>query len=156
MNWEAVSAIGEIVSATAVVLSLIYVAVQVRQNTKVSKASTVQQWAAVSAIEKQSVFDSADLARLIVAGSDDRSSLGPEDRLRYDNYMMQVLNTFEFLFLQHLYGTIDSTYFESKVSSYMQILKFQGVKKFWESSLNSYDPRFKEFVNNIRKEACLT
>ena len=34
MNWDAIGAIGEIVGAAAVVVTLIYVAVQVRQNTK--------------------------------------------------------------------------------------------------------------------------
>ena len=34
MNWEAIGAVGEIVGAAAVVVTLIYVAVQVRQNTR--------------------------------------------------------------------------------------------------------------------------
>lgn len=37
MNWEAISAIGEIVGATAVVVTLIYLAVQVRQGTKATQ-----------------------------------------------------------------------------------------------------------------------
>lgn len=32
MNWEAVSAIGEIIGAIAVVISLVYVAAQIRQR----------------------------------------------------------------------------------------------------------------------------
>lgn len=42
MNWEAIGAIGDIVGAVAVVISLVYVAVQVRQNTNASRAATVQ------------------------------------------------------------------------------------------------------------------
>ena len=45
MNWEAVGSIGEIVGATAVVLTLIYLAVQMRQNTASVKASALQVWA---------------------------------------------------------------------------------------------------------------
>ncbi len=33
MNWEAAGALGEIVGAFAVVISLVYLAIQVRQNT---------------------------------------------------------------------------------------------------------------------------
>lgn len=33
MNWEAIGAIGEIVAAAAVLITLIYLAVQIRQNT---------------------------------------------------------------------------------------------------------------------------
>jgi len=34
MNWEIITAIGEIIGALAVVISLIYLAKQIRQNTK--------------------------------------------------------------------------------------------------------------------------
>jgi hypothetical protein len=34
MNWEAISAVAEIVGVIAVVVSLGYVAIQIRQNTK--------------------------------------------------------------------------------------------------------------------------
>ena len=33
MNWHAIGAIGEIVGATAVVVTLIYLSIQMRQNT---------------------------------------------------------------------------------------------------------------------------
>lgn len=38
MNWEAISAIGEIVGATVVVLTLGYLAIQIRQSTKLANA----------------------------------------------------------------------------------------------------------------------
>ena len=34
MNWDAIDAIGEILGASAVVASLVYLAVQIRHNTK--------------------------------------------------------------------------------------------------------------------------
>ena len=37
MNWEAIGAIGEIVGATAVFVTLVYLAVQIRQNTKAQR-----------------------------------------------------------------------------------------------------------------------
>ena len=39
VNWDAIAAIGEILGATAVVVSLLYVAREVRSNTKAMKAS---------------------------------------------------------------------------------------------------------------------
>ncbi len=38
MNWEAIGAIGEIVGAVAVVITLLYLASQTRQNTKATHA----------------------------------------------------------------------------------------------------------------------
>ena len=51
MNWEAVSALGQVVGAFAVVLTLVYLAAQVRQNTSGVKIgatagaiAAIQEW----------------------------------------------------------------------------------------------------------------
>jgi hypothetical protein len=42
MNWEAVAAIGELLGATGVIVSLLYLAVQVRQNTRQTRLAAQQ------------------------------------------------------------------------------------------------------------------
>ena len=42
MNWEAVGTIAEIVGAVGVIASLLYLAVQIRQSTKVARAETTK------------------------------------------------------------------------------------------------------------------
>jgi len=42
MNWEAIGAIGEIAGAIGVVVTLAYLSVQLRQNTKASRLSAIQ------------------------------------------------------------------------------------------------------------------
>jgi len=42
MNWDAIGAIGEMIGAVAVVITLVYLAIQVRQDTKSVRASTYQ------------------------------------------------------------------------------------------------------------------
>ena len=42
MNWDAIGAVGEIIGALAVVFSIAYLAIQIRQNAK-SLQSTVEQ-----------------------------------------------------------------------------------------------------------------
>jgi len=41
MNWDALSAIGELLGATGVVVTLIYLSVQIRQNTRAIRGSTL-------------------------------------------------------------------------------------------------------------------
>ena len=41
MNWEAIGAGGEIVGALAVFLTLAYLSIQIRQNTKAVRASAI-------------------------------------------------------------------------------------------------------------------
>jgi hypothetical protein len=43
MNWEAISAIGEIVGSIAVVVTLIYLAMQIRQTNNISQFNAVKE-----------------------------------------------------------------------------------------------------------------
>jgi type III secretory pathway lipoprotein EscJ len=45
MNWEAIGAIGEWVGAVAVLATLIYLAVQIKQNTRQLKSNSLQNMA---------------------------------------------------------------------------------------------------------------
>lgn len=44
MNWQAVTAIAESVGAAGMIVSLIYLAVQVRHNTKQALGAVPRQW----------------------------------------------------------------------------------------------------------------
>jgi hypothetical protein len=44
VNWEAISAIGQIVGAIAVVISLIYVAREVRSNARETRRAAMRRW----------------------------------------------------------------------------------------------------------------
>lgn len=41
MNWDALSAIGELLGAAGVIVTLIYLSMQVRQNTRAIRGSTL-------------------------------------------------------------------------------------------------------------------
>ncbi len=43
MNWDAVGAISQIVGVVAIIASLIYVAIQIRQNTDIARATIVHE-----------------------------------------------------------------------------------------------------------------
>ena len=45
MNWDAIGAVGEILGAAAVVVTLIYLAAQLRQNTNSMQAAAYNTWA---------------------------------------------------------------------------------------------------------------
>ena len=43
MNWEAIGAIGEVAGAVAVFASLVYLALQIRQNTRAIRGSAERE-----------------------------------------------------------------------------------------------------------------
>ena len=147
MNWEAVGAIGEIIGACAVVISIVYLSVQIRQNSRVSKAVAIQSWATSAALEKSAIFSDPDLAALILLASTAEGDIDVTDKLRAHTYFTQLFNTFELLFFQWENGTVDSKFFEGKASAYLGNLSAPGIRVFWEETKQThYDERFCAYV----------
>ena len=148
MNWDAIGAIGEIVGALAVVMTLIYLAVQIKQNSRVSRSVAIQGWATTSALEKSVIFTDPEFAAFLLKGSSDYDQLDPTEKLRYRNYAIQVINSFELLYFQWQNGTIDKTYFLGKEESYLHSIQQKGFRRVWEqSATQQWDPRFIKYVN---------
>ena len=45
MNWDAIGAIGDLVGGVAVIVSLVYVGLQMRQGNKISKSESLRELA---------------------------------------------------------------------------------------------------------------
>ena len=80
MNWDAISAISQLVGSLAVVLSVLYLAVQVHQSTRVAKLA--MQDAAATALRDvtKPLMENAELERIWRVGLEDISALSVEER----------------------------------------------------------------------------
>ncbi len=75
MTWEAISGTAEIIGASAVVVSLLYLAYQVRTNTKVLKANAAKETQLQWAIVNETLWQSPD--RMVIARAfDPEASFG--------------------------------------------------------------------------------
>jgi pyridoxal biosynthesis lyase PdxS len=81
MNWEAISAVAEIIGVIAVVVSLGYVSVQIRQNTKVARAATRQAIAESTENLTSDLISNAEIAEIFVKHMNGEE-LSPVENLR--------------------------------------------------------------------------
>ena len=99
MNWAAIGAIGEIIGAVSVVLSLIHLAVQIRQNTQqveeqcrtqhqnslLGARSSFTEW-------RSMIIQDATIASMWNRGSEDVDLLGEEERVQLDFLLGDLLD----------------------------------------------------------------
>ena len=94
MNWDAIGAVGEILGALAVFVSLIYLALQVHQNNK-----QLQLQALMDAIEKHvskyaEATESPENAENFRAGLRDFNGLPINERAKFHSTMVGILAGF--------------------------------------------------------------
>lgn len=140
MNWDAIAAVGEIVGAGAVVVSLVYLAAQIRQNTaQVESQMRAQQVASTSSIHQTfSTFRSLiagtpDNAALWAKGQSDLASLTDTERTRFDFLMMEMFWTFSMPWLFVEQGVLGEDYREV-VKNTLRPYLGPGARAWWRAS----------------------
>ena len=87
MNWDAVGAIGSILGAIAVVVTLFYLAAQMRQNTRAMRASARQALIDTFYDHVWEMGRDAELSDLIGRGLSDFDALSDTERARFDHLL---------------------------------------------------------------------
>jgi len=87
MSWDAVGAIGEVVGAIAVVITLLYLAVQTRQNTRAVQHATTRGVMEDANAWRFRIVEDPEIAELFRSGLRDPDSLSPNDRYRFRMFL---------------------------------------------------------------------
>ena len=105
MTIQEMGALGEMIGGIAVVISLIYVGLQVRQNSNSVRAAS-QIALRQLGTEITSQLAAPDMARIYIQGLKDLSPLPAEDRVRFQSLMFSLFGIYEAYYFQRYFGII--------------------------------------------------
>ena len=92
MNWDAIGAIGEIIGAGAVAITLVYLTTQIRQNNRSLVEATASSISdSLSKLNGQ-LSASPELAEIFLRGREDPDSLTPIEFERFRAFCMDLMN----------------------------------------------------------------
>ena len=138
MNWEAIGAVGEILGAIGVIVSLFYVAYQVGQNTK----QTDQNTTALKLSAYDSIVNQVNLWRLTVAtdenasdiwsrGLVDPESLSSKDMERFRMLMASYCEILSLNLRQTRNNMFSEEEWKTTYASIKRMASTPGSKWFW-------------------------
>jgi len=152
MSLSDLASIGSLVSGIAVLISLIYLSLQVKQAEKNQRA-LMQQGRANRIADTTLRIAEAALSSVWSRGRRGDESLTPE---QFDQYLLMCRAAFlsaEDSFLQHLAGQLDGTAFKSFVAGARNIFTSPGLRAAWRLSANNYGEEFGGFMERLMKES---
>ena len=89
MSFEQISYLAQIVASIGVVASLIFVALQIKQNTRALQRnehnSTMEQWTVI----RQAIAQNRDIAELMTAGLHGERTMDAADQLRLEQMLQE-------------------------------------------------------------------
>ena len=94
MNWDAIGVIAELISALAVVVTLVYLIVEIRQNRLVAESASVDLLAAGWNILNNQIIADPEFAHVLFEGFANPDSLDPIQRDRFFLTVQSYVNHF--------------------------------------------------------------
>jgi len=144
---DALGNIGDFVGGIAVIITLIYLAVQVRQNTRSTRLASMQS--AMLAAQNVGILPAQDrdLARVVRVGLARPDELTEDEYQQFRYFLMNMLRVHEDMFVQHRAGVVDDETWMARSSSLRTIFSMPGGRRVWNSS-NAYRDDFRAWMES--------
>lgn len=107
MNWEAISAIGELVGAAAVVITLGYLALQIRQNTKINASSIRQSFYDYTTRQMLQGVESGEFNELLGRAMMTDEVLSSGERIQLLRFSQAVFVGYQGAYFQHRHKALN-------------------------------------------------
>jgi len=146
LNWSALSAIAELFSAVAVVVSLLYLAAQVKANTRQARRDAGRDHAARVSDVSRTVAADPELGRLLVQGGADLEVLSPGDQARFRALMNSLFRGFEQQYLLRREGALDDESWGAVERMIRDWMALPGVQAYFRDRGDWYTTSFLEYV----------
>ena len=156
MNWDAIGAVGELVGAAAVVITLIYLSRQIRHANQQGEIEAFRHtWDNLNQI-CDAFAESKEKADILIRGREDLSSLDPEEELIFEHIHIRLLNTLESWHLQIERTSRPGDYREGQLENLAGIaagyLGHPGTRELW-ARIGYYFEPIQELVDRALQDA---
>lgn len=150
MNWDLIAAVSEVVGATAVVITLAYLAIQIRQSNDLLRSESRQALVTNDVTSLSANLEHADLFAKYVSGVE----LTEAEQLKMSFMFTLDLRNREFEYFQYKNGLLD----EETWLAYRHVIEINHSselgKKWWDQVGRSIvDPTFAALIDELLSTA---
>ncbi len=146
MNWEAVGAVGEILGALGVIVSLVYLATQIRTQNRESRAAAVNEWTNQWNQFLVSFAEHPNLSEVWIKGIYDFSALNPTEVVQFSSHLGRIFRVGENIYDQYKQGLFDPKTWRGVERTLADVARFPGAKAWWPTRSHWYSDEFAALV----------
>jgi hypothetical protein len=151
MNWDALGAIAEFVGAIAVLATLVYLAIQVRENSLQVKLGSAINLNHLINQEFDPIYNNDRNIRIWTSGISTPESLSEEDQAIFSLFMARLVHVLLTALMHDNHAILETEVARRYVGSLKSIVESPGGQ-FWLSDLGG-DSQLSENVRDILAEA---
>ena len=148
MTLNDLANIGQVIGAIAVVISLIYVALQIRQNTNAVRSATAQTVHEHFAKWYHLVAADDELAQIVAKGLRDYTSLSEKEKVRLVATFMAFLSYSQNAFLKWREGLLAPALWRGWELVIMNLVCAPGGTAFWKERAYMFGDEFRQYIES--------
>ena len=149
MNWEMLSAIGQMVAAAGVIPSLIYLAVQIREQNKERRRAGINILTAQWSDLVKSAQENREFAVLFLQGVRSFDGLDAPDKLRFSAFFTRYTRNFEGMFIYYRDGALEKALWNEVERTMSDYFAYPGVRQWWATRKHWLTDEFRAVVEAI-------
>lgn len=151
MILESAYFVAQIAAGIAVVMSLIYVGVQVRQNTRATQLAAVQGVQAAIGRTEEMIIQDHGFAEILRHGlTASAKELPDTDRIRLNVFYRHTLRTYQSVHYQYRKSALEASVWEPQARALAAIFQAdRGLREHFEVEKYMLDPLFAEFCERL-------
>ena len=149
MNWPKWASIAEIISSVAILVTLLYLAIQTEQNTDAINSQSRQSLAESAVFEQTIWIQYPELSSFIVNNSIDMTF---EQKVQLDGLLIMSLSRREFAFRQYQAGVLDKNIWNQEAEIIALILGTERTRSWWKTiGKSGFEVDFAKATDSIIK-----
>lgn len=149
MNWDAIGAIAESLGVIGVIVTVVYVAVQIRHNSQAVQGATEQ---ALMTQEMALYALVAEHANIYRRGSERVDQLDADEYLVYEHLVAAQMSQLYSAYVQFQRGLIPQSVWDAYAADWPESLEQAGFQQAWQKIKHGYPNEFQHCLNAIMPE----
>ena len=143
-NWDAISAVAETVGTILVLITLLYLAVQMRIANKQREIESLRHNYDGLNRMCELFYESTEKASIVKRGRESLDNLTDEERMIFEFMHIRILNTVESWYMQLMETSPPGEYRDQQLETLagviVYILKYPGAQEIWGMTRHTFVP----------------
>ena len=149
MTLENIYYVGQSVGVVALLISILFVGYQIRQNTKAIKATShhaiTDSFNQINTI----LISNPNCARVWRRGLSGLKTLDEDEKISFGFMMLGYSRIFETLYYQYKNGTMDKKLFDAELATLKWSAGNPGFRQWWAESPISLSAEYRAFMGDL-------
>lgn len=148
MDWNALGALADLIGSVAVLITLIYLAIQIRQNTEMGRETILRNQTDRNMDNSKFIAGTPGLMDVFIRAMDDPNSVTKEERWKFGSYMYGMFLDFQEAYHFHTTRRQDDYWWPMIKTNVEFYLSRPGGRAWWDSQgRKMLDQKFVAYVN---------